>query len=115
MSEEVSGSTTALDNLKPKEVFVGEETDSEESSGARYFNIDKINVENLNYENFSTTDDEIERQRPNFECPPEYWHIQKLMKYLKTGNQTATVVALCCLKDHDLSEEVNQFAIQVTT
>lgn len=46
------------------------------------------------------------------EIPPEYWNIQKLMKYIKTGNQVATVVALCCLNDHDLENEINQFAIQ---
>lgn len=46
------------------------------------------------------------------EIPPEYWHIQKLVKYMKAGNQTATMVALSCLKDHDLTMEVNQRAIQ---
>ncbi|KAL3267886.1 hypothetical protein HHI36_007026 [Cryptolaemus montrouzieri] len=90
-----TSSSESLDVLKPKEVYVGDETDSEVSSRSS-----------------GSSEDEIERDRPNFECPPEYWHIQKLMKYLKTGNQTATVVALCCLKDHDLSIEVNQYAIQ---
>lgn len=47
------------------------------------------------------------------EVPSEYWHIQKLIKYMKTGNQTATLVALCCLKDHDLVQEYNHAAIQV--
>ncbi|GBP40961.1 Armadillo repeat-containing protein gudu [Eumeta japonica] len=46
------------------------------------------------------------------DIPPEYWHIQKLVKYMKTGNQTATMVALSCLKDFDLMQEVNQRAIQ---
>lgn len=46
------------------------------------------------------------------DIPPEYWHIQKLVKYMKAGNQTATMVALSCLKDHDLTIEVNQRAIQ---
>ncbi|KAK7863004.1 hypothetical protein R5R35_014556 [Gryllus longicercus] len=46
------------------------------------------------------------------ELPPEYWHIQKLIKYMKAGNQTVTIVALCCLKDHDLTTEVNQMAIR---
>lgn len=50
---------------------------------------------------------------PRPDIPPEYWHIQKLVKYMKSGNQTATVVALCCLKDHDLRNEINQMAIQV--
>ncbi|KAK9889780.1 hypothetical protein WA026_007157 [Henosepilachna vigintioctopunctata] len=90
-----SNSVDTIDELKPKEVFVGDETDSEATSRSS-----------------GSSEDEIERDRPDFECPPEYWHIQKLMKYLKSGNQTATLVSLCCLKDHDLSIEVNQYAIQ---
>ncbi|XP_065078315.1 armadillo repeat-containing protein gudu [Ochlerotatus camptorhynchus] len=46
------------------------------------------------------------------DVPSEYWHIQKLVKYMKAGNQTATIVALCCLKDHDLTTQMNQRAIQ---
>lgn len=62
---------------------------------------------------FSSSSDEDRRERPKLDIPPEYWHIQKLVKYMKTGNQTATVVALCCLKDHDLTTHINQLAIQV--
>lgn len=58
----------------------------------------------------SSEDEHRERLKP--EIPPEYWHIQKLVKYMKSGNQTATVIALCCLKDHDLTTEINQMAIQ---
>lgn len=46
------------------------------------------------------------------DLPSEYWHIQKLVKYIKVGNQTATIMALCCLKDHDLTTTINQLAIQ---
>lgn len=53
-----------------------------------------------------------ERTFKQSELPSEYWHIQKLVKYMKAGNQTATVVALCCLKDHDLTTQINQIAIQ---
>ncbi|XP_031349610.1 armadillo repeat-containing protein gudu [Photinus pyralis] len=79
----------------PREVLVEEHSDSEDSTIA------------------STSSDEEERREiPKSEIPAEYWHIQKLVKYMKTGNQTATVVALCCLKDHDLKTEINQLAIQ---
>jgi len=37
--------------------------------------------------------------------------IQKLVRYLKIGNQTATVIALCVLYDFDLSREHCQLAI----
>lgn len=53
-----------------------------------------------------------ERSLKQSDLPSEYWHIQKLVKYMKAGNQTATVVALCCLKDHDLTTQINQIAIQ---
>jgi hypothetical protein len=49
-----------------------------------------------------------ERSTKQSDLPSEYWHIQKLVKYMKAGNQTATVVALCCLKDHDLTTQINQ-------
>lgn len=43
------------------------------------------------------------------EVPSEFWHIQKLIRYMKAGNQTATMVAVCLLKDHDLSNRVIHF------
>ncbi|XP_026289106.2 armadillo repeat-containing protein gudu [Frankliniella occidentalis] len=46
------------------------------------------------------------------DVPSDYWHIQKLIKYMKVGNQTATTVALACLKDQDLSSDTNQMAIR---
>lgn len=39
---------------------------------------------------------------------PEYQNIQKLIRYVKAGNTTATIVSLCCLKDYDLSIPMNQ-------
>lgn len=46
------------------------------------------------------------------ETPPEYFQIQKLVKFIKSGNQTATIVSLSCLCDYDLCTQINQFAIQ---
>lgn len=46
------------------------------------------------------------------ELSSDYWNITKLIKYIKAGNQTATVVSLCCLKDYDLTLHINQLAIQ---
>lgn len=45
------------------------------------------------------------------EVPVEYYNIQKLMKYIKSGNPTTTTVSLCCLKDYDLTTQINQLAI----
>jgi beta-phosphoglucomutase-like phosphatase (HAD superfamily) len=41
------------------------------------------------------------------EVPSVFWHIQKLIKYLKAGNQTATMISLCLLKDYDLDDKVD--------
>ncbi|XP_021933293.1 armadillo repeat-containing protein gudu isoform X2 [Zootermopsis nevadensis] len=62
----------------------------------------------------SEEDDELRwhKMAKGSDVPSEYWHIQKLIKYMKAGNQTATIVSLCCLKDHDLTTEINQTAIR---
>ncbi|XP_016067239.1 PREDICTED: armadillo repeat-containing protein 4 [Miniopterus natalensis] len=52
------------------------------------------------------------RQEANADLPSEYWQIQKLVKYLKGGNQTATVIALCSMRDFNLTQETCQLAIR---
>ncbi|XP_037078270.1 armadillo repeat-containing protein 4-like isoform X2 [Pollicipes pollicipes] len=49
---------------------------------------------------------------PAVDLPADYWQIQKLVKYLKAGNQTATVIALCALRDHQIDQEVCQLALR---
>eukprot|EP00041_Stephanoeca_diplocostata_P026873 m.731978 g.731978 ORF g.731978 m.731978 type:complete len:1014 (+) comp23065_c0_seq1:192-3233(+) len=44
--------------------------------------------------------------------PPEHWAIHKLVKYLSGGNETATLIALCSIRDYDLTSDVCQFAIK---
>ncbi|XP_069504209.1 outer dynein arm-docking complex subunit 2 [Ambystoma mexicanum] len=65
----------------------------------------------------STESDEEEdqperRQESSTDLPSEYWQIQKLVKYLKGGNPTATVIALCSMRDFNLSQETSQLAIR---
>lgn len=84
---------------------------STRASGMKGFNSDSSESTDV----VSSSDDEDrwkEKTYKQSELPSEYWHIQKLVKYMKAGNQTATVVALCCLKDHDLTTQINQIAIQ---
>lgn len=57
------------------------------------------------------SDDEDDRwkdTKPAFESTADYHSIQKLIKYVKAGNTTATMVSLCCLKDFDLTIFNNQ-------
>ncbi|EGD77746.1 hypothetical protein PTSG_12803 [Salpingoeca rosetta] len=69
-------------------------------------------------EDFSESDesdeeeDIEERRMRQADLPPEYWSIQKLVRYLSGGNVTATVIALSSLRDHDLTSEIAQFAIR---
>lgn len=50
-------------------------------------------------------------QEDHPEVPSEFWHIQKLIKYMKAGNQTATMVSLCLLKDYDLTDKVRYISV----
>ncbi|XP_040852871.1 outer dynein arm-docking complex subunit 2-like [Ochotona curzoniae] len=52
------------------------------------------------------------RQEANVDSPSEYWQIQKLVKYLKGGNQTTTVIVLSSMRDFNLSQETCQLAIR---
>jgi hypothetical protein len=45
------------------------------------------------------------------DLPQDFWQIQKLVRYLKIGNQTATILSLCIMSDFDLSKEYCQIAI----
>ncbi|XP_039517375.1 armadillo repeat-containing protein 4 isoform X2 [Pimephales promelas] len=66
----------------------------------------------------SSSEDEEDEEQPErraeaaTDLPSEYWQIQKLVKYLKGANQTATVIVLCSLRDFNLVQEMCQLAIR---
>jgi len=37
-----------------------------------------------------------------------------VLHFVQAGNQTATIMSLCCLKDHDLTTAINLTAIRDT-
>jgi hypothetical protein len=45
------------------------------------------------------------------DLPSDFWQVQKVVRYLKIGNQTATIIALCNLVDFDLTKDYCQLAI----
>ncbi|KAK5603323.1 hypothetical protein CRENBAI_010018 [Crenichthys baileyi] len=65
----------------------------------------------------SSTESEEEEEQPerrsetNTDLPSEYWQIQKLVKYLKAADQTASVLILCAMMELDLMKETCQLAI----
>ncbi|XP_029866543.1 outer dynein arm-docking complex subunit 2 isoform X2 [Aquila chrysaetos chrysaetos] len=71
--------------------------------------------EDISESSSETEEDEeqpVRRQEGNTDLPSEYWGIQKLAKYLKGGNPTATVIALCSMRDFNLAQETCQLAIR---
>lgn len=82
-------------NHKPEAQVVARKADSEDSDSS---------------ENILSDDDSQwkDRKRTVTDPTPDYHNIQKLVKYVKAGNTTATIVSLCCLKDYDLSITINQ-------
>eukprot|EP00040_Diaphanoeca_grandis_P019332 m.102037 g.102037 ORF g.102037 m.102037 type:complete len:987 (-) comp27376_c1_seq1:97-3057(-) len=59
-------------------------------------------------------DDEVDefRYASAADYPPEHWEIHKRIKYLGSGNQTATIISLVSLRDYDLTTPACQFAIR---
>lgn len=58
----------------------------------------------------SILSDDVDRWKESkpADLSADYHSIQKLVKYIKAGNTTATMISLCCLKDFDLSIFINQ-------
>ncbi|XP_054246157.1 outer dynein arm-docking complex subunit 2 isoform X2 [Indicator indicator] len=66
----------------------------------------------------SSSESESDEEQPAWhqerhtDLPSEYWGIQKLAKFLKGGNPTATLIALCSMRDFNLAQETCQMAIK---
>ncbi len=64
----------------------------------------QVPVDDSNIYVDESTEEEIQTKRTDAsDLPAEYYQIQKLVKYLRCGNQTATVIAICALRDFELS------------
>ncbi|XP_046832471.1 armadillo repeat-containing protein gudu isoform X2 [Vespa crabro] len=57
-------------------------------------------------------DDERFLKNEMSDISSEFWIMQKLIKYMKAGNQTATTISLCLLKDYDLTNRAVQKTIE---
>lgn len=58
------------------------------------------------------SDNEEADQAENNEIPAEYWQVQRLIKYVKAGNPTATIIAMSSLRDFNLRDYYVQMAIK---
>lgn len=79
-----------------------------ESNGPRHCLIDETAEEDSSDDEPESESDEetpfVKDKTP--EHASEFWQLQKLIKYIKAGNQTATTVALCLLKNFKLDSRV---------
>ncbi|XP_068861837.1 outer dynein arm-docking complex subunit 2 isoform X2 [Aphelocoma coerulescens] len=73
-------------------------------------------LEDVGESSSETDEDEqpVHRQEGGTDLSPEYWGVQKLARYVKGGDPTATVIALCSMRDLNLSQETCQLAIKDT-
>lgn len=81
------------------------------ASSAKAANVRKIESDESDSSDILSDDENKkwkETKRAVSDPTPEYQNIQKLIRYVKAGNTTATIVSLCCLKDYDLSVPMNQ-------
>ncbi|XP_068751694.1 armadillo repeat-containing protein gudu-like isoform X2 [Montipora capricornis] len=72
---------------------------------------DKRECESPSSSDVSDEEEDLTIKPVNPELTTDYWEIHKLVKYLKYGNPTATVIALCALRDVNLEVESSQLAI----
>lgn len=64
------------------------------------------------YDDSDNEDETRGKREVYYEPTPEYWQLQKLVKYLRAGNQTATCIALAAMRDCDLDQPQNQMAMR---
>ncbi|KFP95310.1 Armadillo repeat-containing protein 4 [Haliaeetus albicilla] len=105
-TEEEGRSSTV--SLKIKKKASGISSESVKIRASKWF-------EDISESSSETEEDEeqpVRHQEGNTDLPSEYWGIQKLAKYLKGGNPTATVIALCSMRDFNLAQETCQLAIR---
>ncbi|NXP10568.1 ARMC4 protein, partial [Thinocorus orbignyianus] len=118
-----SHSTRRTRTLLPGKKMTGEQPDRYKKSNVAFsfyvilsfFSKTSGRFEHLSESSSETEEDEeqpVRRQDGNTDLPSEYWGIQKLAKFLKGGNPTATVIALCSMRDFNLAQETCQLAIR---
>jgi len=113
--------TLGLDENKEEEEQEKKDTEKKRKSGKKRKGRDSTktlegDAEDSFEESSSESEEEEEtpdrRNEVSSDLPSEYWQIQKLVKYLKGGNQTATIISLCAMRDFNLAQETCQLAIR---
>ncbi|XP_067018499.1 armadillo repeat-containing protein gudu-like isoform X2 [Acropora muricata] len=106
-----SGSQSAKECKNNAKNHKKEKTTAGKSKVPGHKTADKDVYESLSSSCESEEEDDLSIKPVNPELNADYWDIHKLIKYLKYGNPTATVIALCALRDVGLEIESSQLAI----
>ncbi|KAM4906325.1 LOW QUALITY PROTEIN: outer dynein arm-docking complex subunit 2 [Sylvia borin] len=111
-SEEEGKSSTGPPNTKKKASGKSKTVKIQETSKCKA----SSSLEDVGESSSETEEDDqpVRRQEGGTDLSPEYWGIQKLAKYVKGGDPTATLIALCSMRDLNLSQEACQLAIKDT-
>ncbi|CAG7823011.1 unnamed protein product [Allacma fusca] len=93
-----------------------EEALQQKTSALPRLSVAKIKSETVlssDAESSDATNGEDWQARPaSPDYPPEYWQVQRLIKYIKAGNPTATIISLSSLRDFNLRDKFVQHAIK---
>lgn len=106
-----SGSHSAKECKNNAKNHKKDKTTAGKSKAPGHKTADKDVYESLSSSCESEEEDDLSIKPVNPELNADYWDIHKLIKYLKYGNPTATVIALCALRDVGLEIESSQLAI----
>lgn len=106
-----SGSQSAKECKNNAKNHKKDKTTAGKSKAPGHKTADKDVYESLSSSCESEEEDDLSIKPVNPELTADYWDIHKLIKYLKYGNPTATVIALCALRDVGLEIESSQLAI----
>ncbi|KAF1428544.1 Armadillo repeat-containing protein 4, partial [Spheniscus magellanicus] len=113
-TEEEGRSSTVSLKIKKKASGISSESVKIQPA-SKWYGKTSGRFEDVSESSSETEEDEeqpVRHQEGNTDLPSEYWGIQKLAKYLKGGNPTATVIALCSMRDFNLAQETCQLAIR---
>jgi hypothetical protein len=78
----------------------------------RVKSVKKVILLSSDAESSPESDAEDRDRHESPDIPTEYWQVQRLIKYVKAGNPTATIIAMSSLRDFNLRENFVQMAIK---
>ncbi|ODM98597.1 Armadillo repeat-containing protein 4 [Orchesella cincta] len=98
-----------LDGINFSDLELSESNDDQPSMSRK---ATKQKVLSSDAESSPESENDEADQADNQEIPAEYWQVQRLIKYVKAGNPTATIIAMSSLRDFNLRDNYVQLAIK---